>query len=170
MSFSFPFFCGFFFVCWDWEIFVFAFVCHFSCLGGFFSLIVGVLLTLFLFYFTHSYLRGDQDSVRQCPEANHVTWLGNKTIICVKKSTDWATVRTRNGKKYFCHSYSPGCRVPSFFPPWQPEAESILQNYWSVYPLSCSLLLWGSELILSFSASLQCYATVSVSMKWNALT
>lgn len=32
-------------------------------------------------------------------------------------------------RNFFCHSYSQGCRVPSFFPAWQPEAEIILQDY-----------------------------------------
>lgn len=46
--------------------FVFAFVWYFHC-------------------FAHSYLRGDQDSVRQCPEANHVTWLGKKQSFVLRK-------------------------------------------------------------------------------------
>lgn len=62
---------------------------YFSCLDGFFVAVCVFVffLTLFLFCSAYSFLRGDQDSVRQSPEANHVSCLGNKTIFCVKKNT-----------------------------------------------------------------------------------
>lgn len=151
-------------------IFLWLILCGILVVWVWFLLLFAGFLTLFLFCFAHSYLGDDQESIRKCPEANHVTCLGDKNQSFVLRKTQAEQLSGLEGKKYFCHSYSQSCRVSSFFPPWQPKAESILQDYWSAYPLFCSLPLWGSEVMLSFPASLQCYGTVSGSMKWSALT